>query len=414
MKLHRWLFWFFVLLLPVQFGRHFWPDWSQVLGLSIDYLSPTIYLTDLLILAILFSWFWEMRNNYSFFKIRNLLKKHWWILTVFLYLLVTSLLAKNPGVAFYKFIKIIEFVFLGFYIVKEKPKIEILRLMISGAVIYSSLIALIQFINQASIGGIFWWLGERDFNLLTPGIAKAILNGRLILRPYSTFPHPNVLAGFTLVMMILIVGGNEKTKVQKIFKWTALFLGGMAIIFSFSRSVWLVGLLTGLGFLFYQFFKIKKRTIINCLPVFLLVVAFLSLFYHFFTSPLSGQETIEQRISLAEVALKIIETHPWVGVGLNNFIPQLPFFWQQFGKTYWLQPVHNIFLLVAAELGLMGLIIFLWFLFLTFRHLLLTNRSSLILIVCLILVLGFFDHYWLTLQQTQLLFTIILGLSWSQ
>jgi hypothetical protein len=53
MKLHQKIFWLLIFLLPVQLGRHFWPDFSFVLGLKIDYLAPTVYLTDLLVLLIL-------------------------------------------------------------------------------------------------------------------------------------------------------------------------------------------------------------------------------------------------------------------------------------------------------------------------------------------------------------------------
>lgn len=107
----------------------------------------------------------------------------------------------------------------------------------------------------------------------------------------------------------------------------------------------------------------------------------------------------------------MVREQPLIGVGLNNFISQLPNYWQNIGLTYWLQPVHNIFLLVAAETGLLGLAIFLWFLILTLKKLLVTNYQLLITLSA-ILALGLFDHYWLTLQQPQLLFTIVLGLSW--
>jgi len=100
-------------------------------------------------------------------------------------------------------------------------------------------------------------------------------------------------------------------------------------------------------------------------------------------------------------------------VGLNNFIVHLPQFYQS-GSVYLLQPVHNIFLLVAAETGLVGLVIFLWFLILTFKKLLITNYYLLITALIVILVLGLFDHYWLTLQQNQLLVAIVFGLSWSR
>jgi putative inorganic carbon (HCO3(-)) transporter len=65
------------------------------------------------------------------------------------------------------------------------------------------------------------------------------------------------------------------------------------------------------------------------------------------------------RIGLAQTALAIIKDHPWVGIGLNNYMlvspqyyaralaPQIPFV------------VHNAFLLIAAETGLVGLMAFL-------------------------------------------------------
>ena len=58
-KIHRILFFLLLLLLPVQLGRHFWPEFALVFGIRIDYLSPTIYLTDLLVIGILVSWGWE-------------------------------------------------------------------------------------------------------------------------------------------------------------------------------------------------------------------------------------------------------------------------------------------------------------------------------------------------------------------
>src|SRR5260221_12343343 len=43
------LFFLILLLLPTQFGRHFWPSFSFVLGQRVDYLTPILYLTDILI-----------------------------------------------------------------------------------------------------------------------------------------------------------------------------------------------------------------------------------------------------------------------------------------------------------------------------------------------------------------------------
>lgn len=108
----------------------------------------------------------------------------------------------------------------------------------------------------------------------------------------------------------------------------------------------------------------------------------------------------------------MIKESPFYGVGLNNFIVHLPKFWVQSG-VYFLQPVHNIFLLVAAETGLVGLLAFLWFLWLMIKRLILGNQSFLLLALGVILFTGIFDHYWLTLQQNQLLATIVFGLVFS-
>jgi len=138
----------------------------------------------------------------------------------------------------------------------------------------------------------------------------------------------------------------------------------------------------------------------------------LSLFFYF-APQFSTEEAISQRVELIKIATQMIRSSPLAGIGLNNFIVRLPEFWTV-QSIYWLQPVHNIFLLIAAEAGLVGLVVFLWFLFLTFKKLLITNNKQLLLLLSVVLILGLTDHYWLTLQQSQLLFTIILGLSWTE
>ena len=195
MKLHS-VFWYLLLLLmPVQLGKHFWPAFSFVQGLRIDYLSPTVYLTDLIIIGILINWLVEkVKSQKSKVKITSKNSK---VLILFLcllvFLLINCLFAQNQGAAFYLLIKIIEFVFLGIYIIQNHYQASRFSLPVSISVIYSSLFAVIQFLKQKSLGGIMYWLGERTFDAGTPGIAKAIINGQLVLRPYATFPHPNAL-----------------------------------------------------------------------------------------------------------------------------------------------------------------------------------------------------------------------------
>ena len=129
-----------------------------------------------------------------------------------------------------------------------------------------------------------------------------------------------------------------------------------------------------------------------------------------------ASESLELRQELNKVAIKMIKKYPLTGVGLNNFIPSLTQFKK--GLSYQeLQPVHNIYLLIGAESGLMGLGLFLWLIYLSCRKFLQGNNEitkqrnkKLSIILTAILLLGLFDHYFFTLQQTQLLFAVVMGI----
>ncbi len=409
MKLHQKLFWLLVFLLPIQLGRHFWPQSSLLLGLRIDYLSPTIFLTDILIILILFLWFLEKLKSFKKPYVINLnpqiLPRLFLFLAVFVFLILTSFLARNQFAAFFKLLKILEFGLLALYIFKNKISLKDIYLPLSLAVLYSSLMAIFQFIKQGSLNGFFWFLGERTFDISTPGIAKAIINGELILRPYATFPHPNALAGFLLVSLILIIPFSKR-----FLRWSVLSLGLLTIVFTFSRSAWLVLLL--LLFVLITFIKNKKPKIALFVLNSLFIIALFILGYK-----LSTNEALWQRLQLMQSAVLMGKLFPFSGVGLNNFIVYLPEFWPLVGFTYYFQPVHNIYLLFLAELGFLGFILLFWFSLLVFKKVLkipfLKERRVLFLAFFSILFLGFFDHYWFTLQQNQLLFVLLLGLIWS-
>lgn len=71
---------------------------------------------------------------------------------------------------------------------------------------------------------------------------------------------------------------------------------------------------------------------------------------------------------LAQVALRIIGDHPIFGVGANNYTTQLErYYTVEFAEAY-VYTVHNKYLLVWAETGLIGLVTFLGFLFAHIRR----------------------------------------------
>lgn len=435
MSLHRFFFSLLLFLLPTQLGRHFWPDFAYVLGLRVDYLAPTIYLTDLLVLAMLGAWVIENRKAISDpVKLRHGASKKKWIRgflikagLVFAFLFTTSLfVAQNRGAALYFLLKLLEFSALGFYLVKTGPRLSQLFYPLSAAVSWASLLALAQFVKQQSLGGPFWWLGERTFSVSTPGIARQVLDGQIFLRSYSTFPHPNVLAGFLVVCLILLWGARLKGRLSRTVLGATTGLAIMAVITSFSHAAWLVGVALIIIWLSRPWIrpaKIRESFFKAVLPIGILVsfLAFILAYYFFgldfLSFPLSGPN-IGRRAMLSRASFSMIGQYPLTGVGLNNFIPRLPEFTQIGEAIRFLQPVHNIYLLIAAETGLVGLIIFLWLIYRIIRFQpkrpLPTTHYPLLYSIAAILALGIFDHYFATLQQTQLLATLVFSLSWSK
>ncbi|MDP3998355.1 MAG: O-antigen ligase family protein [bacterium] len=423
-RLRQALFFLLLLLLPTQFGRHFWPDWAKVLGLRVDYLSPTVYLTDVL-LIVLFIFFLPQFGK----SLRTVFQKTPWrmfIVGVALILVSVGIIrSERPFSGLYQLAKWGELSLFAFYIsraVMNRSQIRQTVFFLSGGLVLEASLSLAQFFNQGSIGGAFWWLGERTFSGQTPGIAQASLNGELFLRPYGTFPHPNVLAGYLVIVLVLALWTSRTDLRETISKGLTVTLGVLALFSTLSRAAWVVGF-----FLIAYRLVTQKKWLPFFLMIFLIIVGSNLILARFQTLADSGNESREKRQELNQAAVEMIKTHPFLGVGLGNFLPQLPGFHKDKGTVRFLQPAHNVYLMVGAETGLIGLGLFLGLLFLTIQHLWnryrLTTRPqnrrvkqfyfSILLSFSAILFLAFFDHYFYTLQQGQLLLALITGFAWT-
>lgn len=419
LKLREHLFYLLVFLLPTQLGRHFFFNFTYIYGIRNDYLTPTFFLTDMIILAIILNELLLLLKRKSAGTVIKFSSKLiLWLSLLFILLFISVLISPNTFAALYKSIKIIEFIILGWVIVRIKAKESLSILLFASGIIYSSLIAWGQFILQRSIGGFLWFLGERSFYVSTPSIALQSLGGRLLLRPYATFPHPNVLAGFLAVMIPVLIYYYSRKGQASLSFWSkkvyeaAIILGLTTLIVTFSRAAWTVGLIGSLiafksgkvnkAFLF-KYFQKKFLYVFFCL--FLLSVMIPPTFTKLFNLT-SG--SLYERSQLIASSWSLIKLHPIFGVGLNNsLVFQREYLDNNFG-LYIFQPVHNLYLLILTETGVIGLIILTVFLSWVLKKAMKNNGWKMIGMIS-ILLLGFFDHYFFTLQQGQLLFTILVS-----
>lgn len=420
-KLLPWLFFLLILLLPTQFGKHFWPNFSFIYGQRIDYYAPTLYVTD--ILSFIFI-------SFVFFKHRLAISRSSVLFSACLFLCISIgiFYSRNAFEGWYQLAKLAEYLLLGFAIKTYLDALHTLKpliLPLTLGVISESILSIWQFLQQSSIGGVFYYFGERTFNGDTPGIANTSLYGQLILRPYGTFSHPNVLAAYLVLSLIIILFFGSKMVFplwMKILMNISLILGTLATVFSLSRVsivVWL-GTVTILALKFFR----RKLSVPSPFPFlwFLSHVLFLAVVLSvFLITPLSERffsltldnQSVTDRFALGYIALVMFLNHPLLGVGLGNFIGELPYQVYHHRVDLLLQPVHNIILLSAAETGILGFCFFLFFLAKSIQHIAKREKWIVCFLLGIILFSGQFDHYFFTLQQGQLLFTLILSLCWT-
>lgn len=389
-QLNRILFFLFILLLPVQFGKHFFFYFSYLSGVRIDYLAPTIYLTDII---VFFLFLLNIKTVARFLKQKTV----FFLLLLFVF---NILFSQSPIISIYRYIKVFELLIV-FILFRNKiiDAKKILFGFVAGGV-FELILVILQFVNKHSLQGLFYFFGERYFTLSTPGIAKASWQGLEILRPYGTFSHPNSLAGFYLLIYFYFLV-NKKINKFLILKYFSLFVFSLLIFFSFSK----VAILTYLILNTKYFILNTQKTCRFCiLGKFLIIVTIALIFLQVKADPLS----LNKRLDLSANAVKIISQHTLTGVGLGNYLisqNQFPIKYSYFFQ----QPVHNIFLLFTSEVGLATSAIIFWFLGKLIKNYL--NKEVFIYVLLVVFMTGFFDHYWLTLQQNFLLLPLIFGAS---
>ena len=369
------------------------------MGIRIDYLSPILYLVDLLWIGLVIFNF-----QFSIFKKKLFSFRNFWI---FIFILVNILLASNRMVAIYGWLRILQLVWTVWFLKNNKNWVKILlKYIIPIWIVGESLLAVGQISKGSSLGGLWWWLGERTFNFNTIGIAQMSVVGNGLIRAYGTFSHPNSLAGFLLVVWIWW----WKNKNNKISWWVMFWLGLIGIILTGSRTIWL---LTGLSLVFFirKFFGENKnwiRIIISLVLILILAIRIINFNYPI-VNFLGGwdENGLIKRGQLNLASLEMVKSSPIFGIGMKNFLVDLPNF-QNESHFFWLQPVHNILLLTLSEVGFLGLGILIWGLNSLFKNKKLEKEDW--LVIGIILISGMVDHYWLTLPQNMWLLTLMLGL----
>ena len=156
------------------------------------------------------------------------------------------------------------------------------------------------------------------------------------------------------------------TPVGRTYKWlaaTAFGLGTIALVFTLSRGAWISFAFAIPVFFFFAWRRgaVSSRHVLLVGAVIVLVCTTVSgaLYGRLFEEEGASASS---RIPLMQLAQLVIEDHPFLGIGANNFALVV---WRYVGPNFsgeFIHSVHNKYLLVWAETGIVSLAAFLWFL----------------------------------------------------
>lgn len=360
-----------------------------VSGISVNYLIPTISIVDLAVLLFLmsalvqkgFSFYWDLLKS-----LKN------WVALFFFFLIIQNFLLENSLVVFnslrvFLYVFAIIVVMVAYY---KKEKVRKLFLPASFVFLLNVLIqggmGILQVLRGTSLG--FTFLGESQVVAGMRGSSFVDLGGRAFLRAYGTFPHPNVLAGF-LILGILVGVLCSKRSAGLGVSLVILSLG--VLVLTFSRVAFLVAVVI-LLLLFLRSISRAKIKEFSISPL---------LFFERFTNLLGGGDrSWSERVDLLKASIEVIKENFFLGTGLGNSIRAMEdYIPRSSNGILILQPVHNIFVLIFAELGVFGFFSFFYILIKLFLENFKRLTYFKIGVLLAIVMIGFWDHYLFSLPQ---------------
>jgi O-antigen ligase len=173
--------------------------------------------------------------------------------------------------------------------------------------------------------------------------------------------------------------------------------------------------------------KLFGLVVISCILVIIILFPYLKARFFMITIQ---EQAVDLRFFYNRIALSIIKEKPILGIGIGNFVhysQNYQTFLRAASKVAgvdssvipdWIyQPEHNVYLLIASEIGILGLLMFIIFVGTiilkgireVFKGYSGGSICFLSLVFCF-LIISLVDHYFWTLQQGGIMFWLVLAL----
>lgn len=186
-------------------------------------------------------------------------------------------------------------------------------------------------------------------------------------RTVSTFLDPNFTGAFLVLTLILLTssylrGGNTMTPRVFIILFTIIYL---ALLTTFSRSSYLMFLVSGLTF---SFLKKSKIYFLSTLILFAILLLGFQIYTQLVTTPrnIDRDQSASSRFNTWQQGFALFQKSPILGIGYNAYrygIAQYNLGDKKFLDSHGSSGNDSSLLFVASTTGIIGLLAYLYFLF---------------------------------------------------
>ncbi|MBE6084103.1 MAG: polymerase [Selenomonas ruminantium] len=266
---------------------------------------------------------------------------------------VSIMVSPDKGFSFYNWYNLVGVYVLTYFVVGQNVRsvrqVKELLLVIGMAAVFVLLYGLYQFIFGIDISAMKWVDGDAF-----PELRK---------RVFSTWENPNILAGYLDIIICLAFGLFIKagTKQKRIVLGVLLAAGAACLAMTYARGACLV-----IAVIFAVYGMLKDwRVLAACVGVAVLLLLADPVLYERLTSVFTKVDTSsEMRLAFWESTVAMIQDHPFLGIGWGTYwmvYPEYDFYLQ--GADIRIVHAHNMYLNYAAEIGVPGMLAFMWLFF---------------------------------------------------
>lgn len=382
---------YFVLPILILFGIRTTLTEELIPGTDVisSHLSFYLYSYEILIAFIILWGLFRNKHTYSL----------WFILSTPILLLLVYV-SEDTWLSFLHVVRFINLSGLFLWVSKstDDQRVENFLKGMVVAVFGIVMIAITQFTLQQSLG--LSLFHEPEVSVQQVGVAKIAIRGVEFLRPYSVLPHPNILGwlgvttiativcihypkhawkvllvsqlGYVLLdhmhwtypvvqYLLTIIGAlvlsqqrkNEQKRVPNQFVLMCISTG--LIVLSFSRLAW--GIFVALGLIILivnkKLFHVEQLPLKRYIGMILVVpILFFGSVWRYLQ--LLQETSLGLRTMYVQRSVQIMRENIVFGTGLGNYINGLAQVYSSNIPIWQYESVHNIFLLMFVELGMMG------------------------------------------------------------